>query len=265
MKSIKYRRVNVCFKTFGKKENPAVVLLHGYLESMDTMEEMAQNFASGYFVITPDLPGHGLSGVYGEVHLMDDLAESLIRILDFEGINKIHLVGHSMGGYVTLAFRDLFPERLLSFILLHSHCFSDPEEKKQNREREIELLRNGKKELIISMNIPKLFADDNQKDFIPEIERTIKIAMRTPAEGMAAILRGMMERPDRSNLLEKGGIPSLLFAGMKDNHIPADVVKKIMSFARDMKCIELDYSGHMGFIEEKEKVYNTLKEFFSQL
>lgn len=262
MKSVKFKGIDVFYKTYGSAGSPVVVLLHGYLESMEIMQDLANSFSTDYFVITPDLPGHGLSGVYNKLHSMDDLAESVVKILDLNGIEKIHLVGHSMGGYVTMAFRDIFPERLLSFILLHSHCFSDSEEKKVNREKEIEMIKKGKKELIIRTNIPNIYANDNLECFSTEVERSISIAMKTPEEGIIAMLGGMKERSDRAHLLEEGGIPSLMFAGMKDNHIPVDLVERIMVFARDMKRIDLKKSGHMGFIEEKKEVVAAIREFY---
>ena len=95
-------------------------------------------------VLTLDLPGHGQSGIWGKVHSMDDLAGSVNAILEAENIEKVFLVGHSMGGYVAMAFAELFPEKLIGYSLFHSTCFADTEEKKKNRDREISLVFAGK-------------------------------------------------------------------------------------------------------------------------
>ena len=137
MRTLQYKNAVVLYSTFGNPESPAVMLLHGYLESMEIWEDMACELQNDFFVITPDIPGHGLSEVIGETHTMEEMAEVIRMILEELSIQKIHLAGHSMGGYITLAFKELFPGRLLSYTLFHSHCYADSEEKKLNRDKEI--------------------------------------------------------------------------------------------------------------------------------
>ena len=161
IESTKYKNVDVFYKSYGERKNHAVVLLHGYLENMEIWSGFANKLAEDFYVITPDIPGHGKSGIFSATHRMDDLAESILAVIDQLKIDKIHLVGHSMGGYVTMAFRENHQERLHSYTLFHSTCFSDNPEKKKNRAREIEMINEGKKELIVNTNIPKGFANDN--------------------------------------------------------------------------------------------------------
>ena len=94
-------------------EGLCLVLLHGYLESGKIWDSFAERIPRGYRVIVPDIPGHGQSDSWGDLHSMDDLAAAISAIMEAEGIGKIFLVGHSMGGYVVMAFAELFPEKLL--------------------------------------------------------------------------------------------------------------------------------------------------------
>lgn len=263
MNKITFMNVDLYYKTYGRKGNQTVILIHGYLESMEIFCNLAEDLQNDYFVIVPDLPGHGASKVYSEKHSLEKMAESVKLIMDFHGIERVHLLGHSMGGYVTLAFRELFPERLLSFSLLHSHCFADSDEKKTNREKEIDLIKSGKKELIVKTNIPRTYATDNLGRFSNEVERSLSIALKTPEKGIVALLNGMKVRPDRSIVLKEGGIPSYLFAGMKDNLISVEMNDEMMSFAKDMKRFDLFNSGHMGFVEEKDRVVEIIQEIVS--
>ena len=122
-----------------------IVLLHGYLESLDIWHNFAEKLAGKYRVISLDIPGHGSSDVIAETHTMDLMADIVHSLLSHQEINKCLLVGHSMGGYVTLAFADKYMDRLDGFILFHSSPFPDTDDKKDQRNREKALIREGKK------------------------------------------------------------------------------------------------------------------------
>lgn len=261
MYKIKYKNADMFYKTYGKPENPALVLLHGYLESMEVWKDFAGRLMDDLFLIIPDLPGHGSSGVFDDIHTMEELAEAVENIVEHLKLEKIHLAGHSMGGYVTLAFRELFPDRLKSYILFHSHCFADPDDRKQNRDKEIELIQSNKKDLIINTNIPRLFANEFKENFQDEINLVKKIAMATPDNGVIAMLRGMKIRSDRSHLLAKNDLPLLLITGAYDILIPEEDARKMLALSPKIKRGELLNSGHMGFIEEPENAAKVLKNF----
>lgn len=258
---IKYHGQDIFFKTFGENRDKVVFLLHGYLESAEIWDEFAAGLADEYFVVCTDLPGHGDSETLFETQTMGAMAYAVKEIADYLSIDKLHLVGHSMGGYVAMAFRDKFPDRLISYVLFHSTCFADNDEKKINRDREIEMVRQGKKDLIVNINIPRAFADFNLKRMNNLVERAKAIAMKTKDDGIVAALKGMKMRADRSLLLVAGGIPLMFIAGRKDNYIPQTITSRMKSLAKDSTLLILEKSGHMGFIEEKEKSLEALISF----
>lgn len=249
-KKIQYKDVELVYNDRG--EGACIVLLHGYLETGEIWTGFAERLLNRFRVLIPDLPGHGQSGTWGKVHSMDDLAASVNAILEAEHIDKISLIGHSMGGYVTMAFAELFPERLTSYALFHSTCFADSEEKRGNRDREISLVLCQKKRQIINVNIPKGFADDHIETLSREVDRARNLAISNPDNGIVAILNGMKGRPDRTHILKNPGIPLLLIGGMKDNYIPREVFEKLVNLAPHASVLRLEQSGHMGFIEEPE-------------
>lgn len=255
-KKICFRNVDVVYHVQG--EGKCLVLLHGYLESSEIWQDFVPLFPGDIRVISIDLPGHGASGTWGELHRMDELAVSVAAVLEAEKQDKVFLVGHSMGGYVTMAFADLYPERLLGYSLLHSTCYADTEEKKKNRDREISLVHCHKKKQIINVNIPKGFAEDNVDRLAGEVERARQLAHSNSDEGVVAILNGMKDRPDRSHVLKNPSPPLLLIGGMKDNYIPVEVFEKLVLLAPHASVLKLRESGHMGFIEEGDLVAQAL-------
>jgi len=259
---VKFKNTYIRYKVEGKGTD--VVLLHGYLESMDIWTAFSGKLMKKFRVVSIDLPGHGQSGIISDVHTMEILAEAVKAVLDELDIKKCVLIGHSMGGYVTMAFADLFPDRLFGYSLFHSTPFRDTEEKKQNRNREIELVNQGKKELIINTNVPKAFANDNLEKLKIKVEQAVQIAGNTTDEGIKVILEGMKLRRDRSEILANSKIPVLIILGRKDNYIPFDLIKKRIKLNNKGEIYVLDNSGHMGFIEEMGNSLAALNSFIEK-
>lgn len=257
-KRIDFKGADLCYSDRG--EGSCIVLMHGYLENGKVWQPFIERFPPGYRFLVPDLPGHGGSGSWGKLHTMDELAEALRAILDSEGIRQVFLAGHSMGGYVSMAFADLFPERLSGYALVHSTPFADTEEKRENRDREISLVLCGKKRQIVMVNVPKAFSMDNLGKMSLEVKRLKEIALSCPDEGIIALLNGMKERPDRTSVLKNPKLPLLLIGGMKDNYIPVEVFEKLVALAPHAQVLRLEESGHMGFLEEPEQVVRAFVE-----
>ena len=171
------------------------------------------------------------------------------------------MVGHSMGGYVTLAFLKEFPDRLLAFSLFHSHPLPDSDETQENRRREINLVKEGKKEVIFNTNVPRAFADDNLLNFKKEIKSAKKIACKTSDRGIINTLKGMMLRPDSRELIQSTTLPFLWILGMKDNYIDPQKVSESVTLPENGTLVFLRKSGHMGFIEEKKRSLGIILDF----
>ncbi len=257
--TIDFKNTTIRFKDEGK--GTVVVLIHGYLESLKIWNDFSTDLAEHCRVVSIDLPGHGKSGVIEKVHTMELLAQTVKSVMDYLNAEKYFLIGHSLGGYVALAFLELFPECLSGLSLFHSHPLADSNEVIENRKREIKLVENGKKDLIYTVNIPKAFATDNLEKFSEQVDYAKEIAMDIPEECIIAVLNGMIDRPDRSDILTRTSLPFLWILGEKDNYIPyEDIVIKI-ELPKQGKLITLENSGHMGFMEEKKKSLNAILGF----
>ncbi len=238
-----------------------IVLLHGYLESLEIWEEFALKLSKSYRVISFDIPGHGKSETFAEVHTIEFLTATIYNLLKELNIEKCFMIGHSMGGYITLMFNKIFPEILSGFSLFHSHPFADTEETKKKRLREIEFVKAGKKDLIATFNIPNAFATDNLSRFQNEIEKAKNIALQTSEKGIIANLFAMMNRSDLSESLSKTKIPFLFIVGKKDNYIDYNSVLPKIKLPKNSELKVLENSGHMGFIEEMEVSLRMIEEF----
>lgn len=238
-----------------------IVLLHGYLESMVIWDDFAPLLAKLARVITLDLPGHGISMVKGEVHSMEMLADTVSEMLKALGIERCTLVGHSMGGYVALAFAERHPEQMDGIVLLHATPNGDTPEKATERQREIEAIAAGRKELLVRLAPARRFAEQNRKRMADQIEDCVEIAFLNEDEGIVALLRGMGERADRNEMLAALDRPQLFIFGRHDDYIPQERAAAVAERHPQAKVVWLEQSGHMGFIEEAEMCAEAIINF----
>jgi pimeloyl-ACP methyl ester carboxylesterase len=242
-------------------DGAVIVLLHGYLESSEVWNGFSGKLALSFRVISVDLPGCGLSDVFGEVHSMEFMAMAIKELFDHLGIIKVFMTGHSLGGYVALAFLELFPDLLSGYCLFHSQPFADTPEAIEKRKREIEIVKMGKKNLMYPDNVIKMFASSNLEKFSDALQRSKNIASRIPGEGIIAVLNGMMIRPSRLTFMEEGKVPCLWILGSMDNYIPYDLIQKQVNLPDNAKIVILANSGHMGFVEEEELTVKIVLDF----
>lgn len=261
--SMEFHDAQLRYMDAGRGE--AVVLVHGYLESLDIWEGFAEGLSGHYRVVAVDLPGHGDSACIGNVHTMALMADAVKQVLDHLEIHRAVIVGHSMGGYATLAFAEIYPEVTLGFVLFHSHALADPPEKKTNRDRTVNLVRAGKKDQVIRNHCPRTFANDNLERLKADVAFASGIAADTPEEGIIAALEGMKIRPDRRRVISGSAVPVMYIAGRKDNFISMETAKSHFNLAPEQENLILEESGHMGFIEERGKSLEGLSGFLKKI
>ncbi len=242
--------LHICDSESGDR---CVVLVHGYLESMLVWDDFVPLLYKQLRVITLDLPGHGISVVEGELHTMDFLADTIAAALDSLNIKTCTIVGHSMGGYVALAFAERHPSKCEGLVLLSSTPNADSPEKHESRDREIALVQAGKKELIAKVAPAAGFALHNRqrmRDYIADLAEQVYI---TEDEGIVAILRGMMQRRDQNEMLRNLSARKCFIFGRHDDYIPSEIAEQIVAQHPEVEVVWLEESGHMGLFEEPER------------
>lgn len=237
-----------------------IVLLHGYLESNLIWSDFATSLSKKYRVICLDLPGHGKSEPF-EHQSVEIMANSVYELLKYLKIERVILIGHSMGGYVTLAFAEQFSKILKGFCLFHSHPFVDNNEKKLNRLQEIELVKKGKQKLIINSSIPKMFAAKFFEQHKPLLEKSLNIALNTTKEGMIACINSMMERNDKTAFLINSKLPVLWISGKYDEYFSYHEMLILAKKNKQIQAEILQNSGHMGMVEEPKIALQIIEIF----
>jgi pimeloyl-ACP methyl ester carboxylesterase len=260
---IRYKEGKIHYSDRG--EGDAIVLIHGYLESAEVWDSLAAKLSEKFRVISLDLPGHGFSDMCEKSNSMESMATIIRTLLDDLGIDKVFLTGHSLGGYITLAFLELYPERLTGYCLFHSHPFADTPEAIEKRGREMKIVMAGKKDLMYPDNIKRMFAIKNLDKFSEALLRSKDIASRITAEGIISVLKGMIERPSRLSCMEKGTVPCLWILGSMDNHIPCEAIQKKVNLPANAEVEILKDSGHLGFVEEEKRTLEIITGFVERL
>ena len=209
-------------------------------------------------VICIDLLGHGKTECLGYVHSMDLMAETVNAVLKKIRIRRIKLIGHSMGGYVALAFCNTFPGKVKALCLMNSTSRADSDEKKTNRDRAIEAVKNTYK-TFVRISVSNLFKPSNRLILTKEIEEVTKEALKTPLQGIVAALEGMKIRDDLSHLLSNKNIPIQMILGKKDPVLPLEDTLLQLKNTTAQHTVLPD--GHMSHLENPELLLPILLAF----
>jgi len=246
---------------FAYKNNPifytcegngsAVLLLHGFLESSTIWERLIPELTAKHTVITIDLPGHGKSAVVSEEHSMELMAEVVKAVLDYLNIDSAILIGHSMGGYVALAFTELFEASVDKLVLLNSTSASDSPERKLNRERALDLIPQNPI-VFINMAIRNLFAERSRTRYSEEIKQLQTDALGFPVAGIMAAIRGMKIRKDRTAVLKNFKGDKIIICGKEDPIVPINESRRLGKTTNSTVII-LD-GGHVLLAENRTEI-----------
>lgn len=241
-----------------KTEKKPLVLLHGYLETLQIWDTFNLLTEDAFRVIAPDLPGHGLTGTYN-VNTVEKQADMLFEYLERQQIGTVLLAGHSMGGYVAQSFAMRYPGKVSALVLMHAVPWPDSDEKKAARDRDIEKIRMGKLEQVAQRDVPLMYAPGNRKRLNEIIESTlVQAGIHDPA-GIVASLKGMKERPSYVEFLHTLACPLVFFFGTQDSYISMERAMEMEAMYPHARVIYLHGSGHNGFVEEPHAVAETLR------
>ena len=260
MKHTFYKNTKIAYSDTGK--GTAVVLLHGFLENSTMWNAHVEELAKKNRVISVDLLGHGATDCLGYVHTMEDMADAVHHVLHELKLRKVVLVGHSMGGYVALAFAELYPDMMKGLVLLNSTSKADSNERKLNRDRAILAIKKSYT-TAIRMAIANLFSEDNRERLIEEIEAVKEEALKTPLQGIVAAQEGMKVRNDREVLLHLTPYPKILILGKKDPVLNYEENKDQVENS-EVELVTFN-GGHMSHIENKDELTEVVLRFLKKV
>jgi pimeloyl-ACP methyl ester carboxylesterase len=225
-----------------------IVLLHGFCEESGIWNDLLPYLTINNPVHSLDLPGFGKNN---ELTDLGDSVEAMASWIKNETdkitSEPVILIGHSLGGYIALAFADLYPEKLAGLGLFHSTAYADAPERKEARIKAMEFVDQHGAEVYHRALIPGLFRLNAST---AKVERVIEAARSARAQGIKAALGAMRSRPDRTSVLKNFSKPVLLIAGKDDTIIPVDKVMEQAAMCSQAMVEILDKSAHMGMVEQ---------------
>lgn len=238
-----------------------LVLVHGFCESKDVWADFSSELSSKFRVITPDLPGFGDSKLDVSDTSMIYYADKLYHFLKQLGIEKSILIGHSLGGYVTLSFAEKYEEMLLGIGLFHSTAFEDTQEKKDNRDRTIKFVEKHGVEAFASTAVTPLFYPPKREELKTEIELMTRIAAGSSREGLIAATKAMRDRIDRTEVLKKVKCPVLFIVGKEDQSVTLEKSREQCYLPQHSVVHFLADTAHMGMFERKKDTLKIVESF----
>lgn len=236
----------------------AIVLLHGFLENSTIWDAFTSKLSQNNRVVCIDLLGHGKSGCLGYIHNMEEMAEAVKTVLNHLKIEYCYLFGHSMGGYVALAFAEKYTNKVKGLCLVNSTANADSEEKQQNRDRAIFAVKENHK-IFIQLAISNLFSPKNRTAFSEEINSVKQEALKTPLQGIVAALEGMKIRKDRVLFFKKASFKKMIVIGKEDTVLDYKILEN--QYNNTDIDITIFPDGHMSHIENKEELLQKIMYF----
>lgn len=229
-----------------------IVLLHGYPLNHTIWRPVVDRLKAHARLITPDLRGHGLSPVTDGEYSMRLLAEDVYALLKKLGVQKAVLAGHSMGGYVSLAFARAYPQYLAGLAMVASQAEADTPEKRQSRYITIEEMGRKGVRVVAKKMLPRL---TNHKDLEPQL---LEIMLKTSKKGVAGILKGLAERPDSVEWLGQINAPAVVIAGVDDAVVPIERARTMAQMLARGWLVEIPQASHLPMLEAPDAVADAL-------
>lgn len=259
-RQLDYNGAKIHYREEGRGNSQTLVLLHGFLQSLDVWSPFMLSYMHSMHVVAIDLPGHGFSDNLGNVNSMEDMADAVNAVLDELEVDHCVMVGHSMGGYVALAYADRYLYRLKGLALLHAHALPDTQEHRERRQQvchQVEVNRAG----YILNFVPSLFYDSLRSDIAQEVKDLQDLCLNTQNAGIIAAQIGMARRPSRIDLLSKIQVPVLSVFGKQDNRLDVDLAVSQAMIPSKAEIVVLNECGHMSHIEEYKYIKSRICGF----
>lgn len=247
------------YKVSGKGK--AVILLHGFVEEGSMWNDTAKELSKSYRVIIPDLEGFGNSALKSSALSMEYYADQVQALLQEVNVKTCVMIGHSMGGYITLHFAEKYPDMLRGFGLINSHCFEDTREKKANRKKGIEFIRQHGSELFVKEMYHSIF----HPSFIQKNQRLINLLL-TKAEKYSpqALIKAneaMRKRKGKEEVLKNASVPVLMINGRQDDSAPFAYTIKQAAFPSVAEVHFFNNCKHMCVFEKKKQTIKAISDF----
>ena len=258
--TILYQGIQLHYRKVGV--GAATLLIHGFGEDGNVFNQTIQHLPEQGTLLIPDLPGSGESEAWPATEpSLNDFALALNAILEKEGIEKCSVMGHSMGGYIALAFAEQFPEKMVALGLLHSTAYADSAERIQKRRQAIEFIEREGAAAFLRISLPGLFAPAFREQGKAAIDSLLTSMKQVSGSTLIQYYRAMIQRPDSSKLLASAPYPIMFIIGKEDEIVKAADTLQLADITANAYIHVLDNVGHMSMLEAPEAFTHLLVEF----
>ncbi|PWJ44777.1 alpha/beta fold hydrolase [Sediminitomix flava] len=247
-----------------EKGTNTILLVHGFCETADIWDDIIPYLSDEFRVIAIDLPGFGRSPML-EKTTISGMANSIKNTIDQLDISKIHIIGHSLGGYVSLSFAQQYPEKVAGLTLFHSTVFEDGDEKKNTRTKAVQFLADEGVEKFTTSMFRGLFSTKTKKEKEYLINQTIKNSSETALEAAQQTMLAMRDRDDSTEWLKQTDIPIQFLIGNEDQAVSLDDSLKQCHLAKNNTVHFYQDVGHMGMLEAPQKTAEDLLSFAQKI
>ncbi len=269
-KFIKNDAITIVYKVEG--EGLPMILIHGFGEDHNIWSKQINFLKNYYKLIVPDLPGSGKSSFIDkstdsenpQLSSLEFYVECVYTLLRHENISRCIMLGHSMGGYITLAFAEYYPHLLEGFGLIHSTAFADSEEKKQNRKRGITMIEEYGSYAFLKNTIPNLFGEKFKSEHPEKIESLLHSGNKFSKQALKQYSEAMINRKDRTFVLQQSKVPVLFITGEEDVAAPLKDVLQQVHLPKIAYIHILEKSRHMGMWEATKKMNHAILQFLQE-
>lgn len=243
-----------------------VVLLHGFCEDHTLWHGTAEFLKSKYKIISIDLPGFGESSMLRKGFDLEDVAHAIHNFLAEKGYSHYSVLGHSLGGYVTLALAHLYPEAIKSIGLIHSTAMADAAEKKVNRNKAIAFIETHGSDLFLEQFVPTLFYPENRARLKQAMQDVTLMSRNITIGSIIGYMGAMRDRPDYTNQLLARVDSTLFIYGAHDELFSdADIAHQTNLIHNKQHVLCLENAAHMGMYEAPEELQIKIWEFLEQI
>jgi pimeloyl-ACP methyl ester carboxylesterase len=262
-KSLLFRNEMLEYEVLGN--GLPVMLVHGFTEDRRIWDPLLGSIKDKYKWILPDLPGSGRSLFNVSLARLSDFSEVLKAIADQEKISRLVFIGHSMGGYISLAFAEKYPEMILALGLFHSTSYPDPADKKESREKNIRFIQKNGSAPFVEQSIPGLFSDGFKATHPEEILRLVDRYSNFTPDSLVLYLDAMKQRPATTGVLESITRPVLFIMGEEDTAVPMKDVLEQCHLPQIAYIHILTHTAHMGMIENTSLCNSIVDRFLEEI
>jgi pimeloyl-ACP methyl ester carboxylesterase len=251
MEKVSVNGLTVAYSRHG--EGTPLVLIHGYPLDHSIWQDLLPHLEADFEVILPDLRGFGMSATTGAAYGMSDMADDIAGLLDRLEIEKAAIAGHSMGGYVALAFASKYSKRLSGLGLVASQALADSPDRKQGRYKTAEEVQQKGVGVVVEAMAPKLSAHPGVQNFARGL------IARQGSDGIIGALKTMAERKDMTSVISSLKVPTALVHGDADALIPIERAREVKALVPSAHLTELPGVGHLPMMEAAEQTAEALK------